>query len=79
MWFAPFPADLAPSEMLPFFADCAGRAEDLRRGGAEVVFVTDCEVSLFARGFLPGEDVYGRLEGVTSGAPDTVAARSPRR
>jgi hypothetical protein len=74
VWFAPFPSDLTPSRMLSFFEDCAGRAEDLRRGGAEVVFVTGCELSLFARGFLPGEDIFGRLEGVMSGAPATVAA-----
>ncbi|MFE2972066.1 hypothetical protein ACFXKC_52640 [Streptomyces sp. NPDC059340] len=35
--------------MLPLFTDCAGRAERLRRDGAEVTLVTVCELSL-ARG-----------------------------
>jgi hypothetical protein len=74
VWFAPFPADLTPEEMLPLFDDCATRAEDLRRGGAEVVFVTGCELSLFAMGFLPGENIYRRLDDVMSGDPATVAA-----
>lgn len=74
VWFAPFPCDLTPAETLPFFEVCAGHAEDLRRGGAEVVFVTGCELSLFGAGFLPGDDAYARIEGVMSGAPATRAA-----
>jgi hypothetical protein len=30
----------------PLFADCADRAEHLRRGGADVVLVTGCELTL---------------------------------
>jgi hypothetical protein len=74
VWFAPFPCDLTPEEMLPFFEDCAGRAEELRRGGAEVVFVTGCELSLFATGFLPGENALRRIEGIMSGDPAVFAA-----
>ena len=74
VWFAPFPCDLTAEEMPAFFADCAEHAEDLRRGGAEVVFVTGCELSLFATGFLPGADVFHRIDGVMSGAPEVVAA-----
>lgn len=47
VWFAPFPVDLPAEQLLPFFADCARRAEDLRRTGAEVVFVTGCEISAY--------------------------------
>jgi hypothetical protein len=79
VWLAPFPSDLTPEEMLPFFADCAEHAETLRRGGAEVVFVTGCELSLFAKGFLPGEDAYDRIEGVMSGAPEVVACANSWR
>ncbi|WP_329253480.1 hypothetical protein OG417_10735 [Actinoallomurus sp. NBC_01490] len=74
VWFSPFPCDQAPEAMLRLFEECAGHAEDLRRGGTEVVFVTGCELSLFAAGFLPGEDVYRRIHGVMSGAPEVVAA-----
>lgn len=74
VWFAPFPCDLTPAEMLPLFDACAGHAEDLRRGGAEVVFVTGGELSLFGAGFLPGDDAYARINAVMSGDPVVAAA-----
>ena len=74
VWFAPFPCDLTPAEMLPLFLDCADRAEALRRDGAAVVLVVGCEISLFAKGFLPGDDVYARIEGIMTGKPETFAA-----
>jgi hypothetical protein len=61
VWFSPFPADLPPERILPFFADCARRAEALRRDGASVVFVAGCELSAFAHGFLPGDTYRDRL------------------
>ncbi|MCO5994724.1 hypothetical protein [Actinoallomurus rhizosphaericola] len=73
IWFAPFPCELTPERMLPLFTDCAERAEDLRRGGAETVLVTGCEVSLFAAGFIPGEDVYARIAALASGDPAVYA------
>ncbi|OKJ15704.1 hypothetical protein [Kitasatospora sp. CB01950] len=30
VWYSPFPADLPPARLLPYFADCARRAETLR-------------------------------------------------
>jgi hypothetical protein len=61
VWFAPFPCEMSAAQMLPLFADCAERAEDLRRGGAEVVLVTGCEASLFGRGFVPGATLRQRI------------------
>ncbi|MFC8665891.1 hypothetical protein [Streptomyces sp. NPDC057199] len=58
VWFAPFPVDLPPDQLLPFFADCARRAEAVRQAGADVVFVAGCEVTAFCGGFIPG-DTYG--------------------
>ena len=62
VWFAPFPCEVDAAELLPLLAECADRAEHLRRGGAEVVLVTGCELSLFAGGFLPGGTVFERIE-----------------
>jgi hypothetical protein len=42
-------------------ADSAERAERLRRAGAEIVFLTGSEISLFTVGFLPGNTVAERL------------------
>ncbi len=61
VWFAPFPCELPAAELVPLFAECAGRAERLRRDGASVVLVTGCELSLFVSGFLPGGTLYERL------------------
>ncbi|HXZ73082.1 MAG TPA: hypothetical protein VEH31_19715 [Streptosporangiaceae bacterium] len=74
VWFAPFPCELAADQLAPLFADCADRAEHLRRGGADVVLVTGCELTLFGAGFLPGGTVYERIAGVQSGGPQLHAA-----
>src|SRR5712692_4845868 len=65
VWFSPFTCDLTTGELLDFLADCAERAERLRRQGAEVVFVTGAELSLFNKGFLPGDTLNERLELLT--------------
>ncbi len=61
VWFCPFTLDRTTDELLSLFADCAERAERLRRTGAEVVFVTGAELSLLANGFLPGDTFQDRL------------------
>jgi hypothetical protein len=66
VWFSPFPAELTTTQMRPYFAECAERAEKLRAGGADVVFVAGCELTLFAAGLLPGDDVYARIRSLTS-------------
>jgi hypothetical protein len=62
VWFAPFPVDLPDKETLAFFADCAERAEKVRRGGAEVVFVAGCEYTTFGHGYLPGNTYVERMD-----------------
>ena len=62
VWFAPFPCELTTAELMPLFAECAERAEQLRRDGATVVLVAGCELSLFADGFLPGGTSYERVD-----------------
>ncbi|WP_250574780.1 hypothetical protein [Nonomuraea sediminis] len=62
VWFSPYPLELTADEMLSLFADCAERAERLRRRGAEVVFVAGAELSLMNQGFLPGHSTDERLE-----------------
>lgn len=61
VWFSPFTCDLTPDELLTFLADCAERAERLRRRGAEVVLVTGAEHTLFTKGLLPGDTLDERL------------------
>ncbi|MFF7456880.1 hypothetical protein [Kitasatospora sp. NPDC008115] len=61
VWFSPYPLELTTDGMLSLFADCAERAERLRRRGAEVVFVTGAELSLMNKGFLPGDSTDERV------------------
>ncbi|WP_329122817.1 hypothetical protein [Streptomyces sp. NBC_01465] len=66
IWFAPFPCDLPADELLAVLTDCADRAEAIRGTGAEVVYVTGCEISLFNPGFLPGEGLMERIDALTN-------------
>jgi hypothetical protein len=68
VWWSPFTCDLTIDELLDVLADCAERAERLRRQGAEVVLLTGAELSLFTVGFLPGDRLNDRLGLLT--APD---------
>jgi len=61
VWFCPFTNGLTQAEVLDLLADCAERAERLRRKSAEVVLLTGSELSLFTVGFLPGEKLEERL------------------
>ena len=61
VWFSPYPLELATEEILELFADCAARAERVRRRGAEVVFVAGAELSLMCPGFLPGDAIDARI------------------
>ncbi|MER8073690.1 hypothetical protein ABTZ59_36275 [Streptomyces sp. NPDC094034] len=72
VWFSPYPLELTTEEMLSLFADCAERAERLRRRGREVVFVTGAEMSLMNKGFLPGDSLDERVEQLT--VPDRMRA-----
>jgi len=74
VWFAPFPCELATDQLAPLFADCADRAEHLRRTGANVVLVTGCELTLFAAGFLPGGTVHERIQALQAGGQQLYAA-----
>ena len=66
IWFSPFTNDLTTDHLLDLLADCAERAERLRRRGAEVVFVT-------------GAGVAGGLAADTQDPPTTIPAVPPKR
>ncbi|MFG1695894.1 hypothetical protein [Nonomuraea sp. NPDC049309] len=67
VWYAPFPVDLTEDEMLDLFAEAAGQAESLRRDGAEIVFVTGCEITAFGHGFIEGAAYRDRLKAMGEG------------
>lgn len=66
VWFAPFPVDVPRDRLLPFFADCARRAEAVREAGTDVVFVAGCEISAFCGGFIEGDTYGDRLQAMAT-------------
>jgi hypothetical protein len=70
VWFSPFTYQLGPEDMLDLLADGAERAERIRRRGAEVVFVTGAELSLFNTGFLPGDSLEERTGSLLQRRPE---------
>ena len=61
VWFSPFTCDLTRDELLDLLVDGAERAERLHKRGAQVVFVTGAELSLFNTGFMPGTTLDERV------------------
>lgn len=61
IWYSPFTNGLAQDELIAFLTDSAGRAERLRRAGAQITFLTGSEISVFTDGFLPGSTAAERL------------------
>ena len=75
VWLCPFTNGLSIDELLDLLADCATRAERLRRGGADVVMLTGSEVSLFTLGFFPGDTLDERMSIIAD--PKRVRAAIP--
>ncbi|WP_405633358.1 hypothetical protein [Streptomyces sp. NBC_01174] len=75
VWYSPFTNGLTTGELLDFLTDSAERAERLRREGAEVVFLTGSEISLFTAGMLPGDTFEERAAVLTD--PQRLRAALP--
>src|SRR5215469_10161032 len=73
VWFSPYPMQLDSQEMLELLADGAERAERLCSRGAQVVFVAGAELSIFNKGFLPGDSMMARVNGLLNRDPRIVA------
>ncbi|MER8072098.1 hypothetical protein ABTZ59_27740 [Streptomyces sp. NPDC094034] len=60
VFFSPWKmnVDLAASKQ--YVAEAAALAEQLRQDGADIVFITNCEYSIFCDGVYPGSDIFER-------------------
>jgi len=77
VWFSPFPYDLDGDELVAYLTRAAAAAETLRReSGLDVVLVLGCEMTLFSKGFVPGEGLAGRTATMTD--PRTWATEDGR-
>ena len=73
VWFSPFPCNLTPTELVTYFAESARIAGDLRRRWPQLVLVMGCEMTLFNRGFVPGDDYSERMRAIMN--PAALAAQ----
>jgi hypothetical protein len=74
LWLSPMTYDDDPGALIEHLVAAAAIAERLRAHG-EVVAVLGGELSLFARGFVPGDGLAGRIATLT----DPVTWQSPDR
>jgi hypothetical protein len=80
LWLAPFPVDVDAGDLPAYLATYAAAAETLRSrsnagDGPEVVLVLGCELSLSARGFVPGDTSAQRAAALTDPASFADPAR----
>jgi len=61
VWLSPHLHDRSPEELVEYTAECAALADQLRRDTPRLVFVVGCELTLFSRGILKGDNVLERL------------------
>lgn len=78
VWFSPYPLELPEHEILTLFADCAARAERIRRAGAAVVFVAGAELSLMNPGFLAGRAIDERIAALRADLPGQIGLVTTR-
>jgi len=61
VWFSPAYVNATEQETLDYFATCAQAAEKLRQQSPHVVFVAGCELTLFMKGLVSGDDMFKRM------------------
>jgi hypothetical protein len=61
VWFSPHLHNKSQQETLAYTVQCATAAETLRKQWPQLVFILGCELTLFMRGILPGNNFMERL------------------
>jgi hypothetical protein len=74
VWFAPFPTNMTPEQLIPYFMACAQATEALRQPPSHLVFVLGCEMSLYNSGFIPGATMWERMQALMN--PALMASQS---
>ncbi|MVU77739.1 hypothetical protein GPX89_10855 [Nocardia sp. ET3-3] len=79
VWLCPFLNDVTEEEVLAVVADCAEHAERLRNSGATVVLAVGSELTMFVRGYLPGDTFEDRAAALRTPAGQAALAVVPAR
>ena len=66
VFFNPWKMNATADELLSYYAEAAKAAEQLRKEGVDIVFVTGCEYTIFNDGVFPGSSVMERIEFLSS-------------
>jgi hypothetical protein len=61
VWLSPHLHDREPDELVAYIRECASLAEEMRREAPHLIFVVGCELTLFSRGILKGDNVIERI------------------
>src|SRR5262245_45404911 len=61
VWLSPSFVEATEQQTLDYFADCARAAEKLRQQLPHVVFITGCELTMFMKGLVTGDDMFKRM------------------
>jgi hypothetical protein len=69
VWLSPFLYNRTGDEFVEVVAQAGRMSEQLRLGGAETVFVTGCEMTLYGSGFLTGATLWERMSHLAAQGP----------
>src|SRR5262249_8397680 len=61
VWFSPAHVNATEQETLDYFAECAQAAEKLRQQSPHVIFIAGCELTMFMKGLVTGDDMFKRM------------------
>jgi hypothetical protein len=66
IFFNPWKMNVPVTELADYYAQAAHAAEELRKEGADIIFVAGCEATLFNLGILDGSTVIERVTGLAA-------------
>lgn len=66
IFFNPWKMNVPVTELADYFVQAAKAAEQLRKEGADIIFVTGCEMTLFNEGIIKGDTVIKRVNWLAS-------------
>ncbi len=76
IFFNPWKMNVPVTELADYYATAARAAEELRKEGADIIFVAGCEMTLFNEGILDGSTVLERVGGLAALSQDLQSEKT---